>query len=58
MMFSAPLPTRSMFAHALSLSPQAERRDMERQFESAKFDLARKLLVEKVSRVCRGFALV
>jgi hypothetical protein len=30
---------------------QAERRDMERQFESAKFDLARKLLVEKV-RVC------
>ena len=30
---------------------QAERRDMERQFESAKFDLARKLLVEKVS-VC------
>jgi hypothetical protein len=33
---------------------QAERRDMERQFEAAKFDLARKLLVEKVRRTqCR-----
>jgi chromosome segregation ATPase len=31
---------------------------MERQFESAKFDLARKLLVEKVRRVSRGFARV
>ena len=35
-------------------SPQAERRDMERQFESAKFDLARKLLVEKVTSLLCG----
>lgn len=46
----APSLLRFAACLARDFAVQAERRDMERQFESAKFDLARKLLVEKVRR--------